>query len=82
MSDVQRIKEYVLKNFLFTDDVKALSDSASLIGEGVIDSTGILELVNYLEETFGIKVDDEEMTPANFDSIQTIAAFVGRKRPH
>jgi acyl carrier protein len=81
MLDLQCIKSFVLKNFLFTDDANALSDSTSLIGEGIIDSTGILELVSYLEESFGIKVADEEMTPANFDSIQNIAAFVGRKRP-
>jgi acyl carrier protein len=81
MLDLQCIKSFVLKNFLFTDDANALSDSTSLIGEGIIDSTGILELVSYLEESFGIKVTDEEMTPANFDSIQNIAAFIGRKRP-
>ncbi|MBM4221038.1 MAG: acyl carrier protein [Gammaproteobacteria bacterium] len=82
MSDLQCIKAFVLKNFLFTDDASALSDNTSLIGEGIIDSTGILELVSYLEESFSIKVADEEMTPANFDSIQNIAAFVGQKRPH
>lgn len=82
MSDLQCIKAFVLKNFLFTDDASALSDNTSLIGEGIIDSTGILELVSYLEESFSIKVADEEMTPANFDSIQNIAAFVGRQRPH
>lgn len=75
-----QIRQYVLRNFLFTEDRDALKDETSLIGEGIVDSTGILELIMYLEESFGIKVDDAEMTPANFDSVATIAAFVGRKR--
>jgi acyl carrier protein len=80
MSEHQRIKEFILKNFLFTDDMSALADDASLIGQGVIDSTGILEIIVFLEETFSIKISDEEMTPVHFDSIDAISAFVDSKR--
>lgn len=80
MSDRDLIKGFVLQNFLFTDDATAIADDASLIEQGVIDSTGILELMLFLEESLAIKVADEDMTPANFGSIDAITAFVSRKR--
>jgi acyl carrier protein len=80
MSEHQRIKEFILRNFLFTDDTNAIGNDTSLIGQGVIDSTGILELIVFIEETYSIKITDEEMTPDHFDSIDAIAAFVDRKR--
>lgn len=80
MGEQQRIKDFILSNFLFTDDASAISNEVSLIGQGVIDSTGILEVIVFLETEFSIKISDEEMTPENFDSIDAIAAFVGRAR--
>ena len=80
MGEQQRIKDFILSNFLFTDDGNAISNDVSLIGQGVIDSTGILEVIVFLETEFSIKIADEEMTPANFDSIDAIAAFVDRAR--
>lgn len=74
------IKRYILQNFLFTEDDSVLSNSESLMDKGVVDSTGILELIMFLEETYAIKVSDAEMLPANLDSIDRIAAFVERKR--
>jgi len=74
------IKLFILKNYLFTEDASALADDASLMQQGVIDSTGILELIMHLEETYGIKVADEEMVPENLDSVQSISLFVERKR--
>jgi acyl carrier protein len=79
MSAVQ-IKEFILKNYLFTDDSSALADDASLTGTGVIDSTGVLELLLWLEETLGVIVADEEMTPENLDSVSKIAEFVRGKK--
>lgn len=76
----QEIKAFILQNFLFTDDASMLSDTESLMQKGVIDSTGILELIMHLEEHYSIKVEDQEMLPDNLDSIATIAAFVERKR--
>ena len=73
------IKSYVLKNFLFSDDESAFEDSTLLIQKGIIDSTGILEIISHLEETFGIQVAEDEMIPANFESIDAMAAFVERK---
>ena len=79
MEHKRHIKQFVLKNYLFTEDESALSDSESLIRNGTIDSTGMLELIAHLEKTWSIKVADIEMIPANFESIDAIGAFVARK---
>lgn len=73
------IKPFILGNFLFTEDATALTDDASLIRGGIVDSTGILELVEFLEATYSIEVQSAEMIPGNFDSIDTINAFMTRK---
>jgi acyl carrier protein len=76
----QMIKRYLLENFLFSTDDSALGDQDSLIRGGILDSTGIHELVLFIEEEFQIVVAPEEMTPANFDSIAAVDAFVSGKR--
>ncbi|MEP7311028.1 MAG: acyl carrier protein [Pseudomonadota bacterium] len=73
------LRQYILKNYLFSTDSAALSDDVSLMQTGVIDSTGILELIMFLQEKFGIEVADEEMIPENLDSVDKIVAFVARK---
>ena len=79
MSDTKtKIKEFIIDNFLF-GDADGLNDETSFLDEGIIDSTGILELVNYLEEEFSIAVDDEELIPENLDSIKNVAAYLERK---
>ena len=80
MDQRKQIKSYILTNFLFSDDDSAIADGDSLIRNGVIDSTGFAELVFHLEDVFAFSVTDEEMIPANFDSIDSINAFVARKR--
>lgn len=80
MSLNQEIKQFILKNYLFSDDDSALSNEDSLMQKGIVDSTGILELVNHIEETYKLKVADEEMVPENFDSVLNIVNFIGRKR--
>src|SRR5690606_38097396 len=70
------IKPFILGNFLFTDDSGALADDTSLIRGGIVDSTGILELIEFLESAYDIRVSPEELVPANFDSI---SIFLGRK---
>jgi acyl carrier protein len=80
MSIQQQVKQFILSNYLFTDDESVLSDGQSLIRSGIVDSTGILELIGYVEEVFGIAVDPEEMVPDNFDSVQRVAAFVMQKQ--
>ena len=74
------IRSYILHNFLYTDDGTKLQDSASFLEEGVVDSTGILELVMFVEETFDITVEDEEIVPENFDSVEQLARYVQLKR--
>jgi acyl carrier protein len=75
----QQIRQFILTSFLFTDDVSALKNEDSLLERGIMDSTGVLELVAFLETEFGIKVDDDELVPENLDSVNQIVAFVGRK---
>ena len=80
MQQKQQIKQFILENFLFSDDQSAIGDQDSLIRGGIIDSTGIHELIFFLEDQFKLQIVPEEMTPANFDTIQTVDDFVTRKR--
>ena len=76
----QQIKNFIVENFLFGESNNGLHDEASLLEAGVIDSTGVLELVAFIEETYGIKVEDEELLPENLDSIANICNFIRRKQ--
>lgn len=80
MSIRNEVKQFILTNYLFTNDESKLNDTDSLMQNGVVDSTGILELIMHLEETYALKVDDDEMKPENLDSIANIVSFVERKR--
>jgi acyl carrier protein len=71
-------RAFVTSNF-YVADPASLADGASLLERGIIDSTGLLEVILFIEETFGIKVEDNEMLPDNLDSIDRIADYVGRK---
>ena len=75
----QEVRQFVIENFLFGEDKKELTNDASFLEQGVIDSTGVLELVMYLERQFGIKVGDEELLPENLDSVNQLALFITRK---
>jgi acyl carrier protein len=77
-SPKQKIREFIVENFLFGSD-DGLEDETSFLEGGIIDSTGILELVAYLEEQFGISVQDEELIPENLDSINNVAAYLQKK---
>jgi acyl carrier protein len=80
MIDTQnKIRNFVVENFLFGEDNGQLAADDSFIDGGIIDSTGVLELVSFLEETFGIQINDDEMTLANLDSVAKAAAFVTSK---
>ena len=78
MSIENKIREYIAENFLFGDASQLAADD-SFLDKGIIDSTGILEIVMFLEEQFGIKVADNEMLPENLDSISNIARFIAKK---
>ena len=73
------IRRFIGENFLFRDDGDVITEDQSLLESGVIDSTGVLELVAYLESTFAIEVHDDEMLPENLDSIHAISNYVDRK---
>ncbi len=73
-----QIRTFVTSNF-YVADPAALPDETSLLEQGIIDSTGVLEVILFLEETFGITVEDAEMLPDNLDSIERISNFVSRK---
>lgn len=74
-----QIRTFVTTNF-YVADPASLKDDASLLDQGIIDSTGVLEVIFFIEETFGIKVEDSEMLPDNLDSIGRITSFVERKK--
>jgi acyl carrier protein len=78
MSTESRIRTYIAENFLF-GEAGQLGVDDSFLDKGIIDSTGILEIVMYLEEQFGIKVADSEMLPENLDSIGNIVRYVAKK---
>jgi len=82
MTDTIRndVRAFVVENFLFGDATQTPADDASLIENDVIDSTGVLELVAFIEERFGIAMDDADIVPANLDSLDRIAAFVSNKQ--
>lgn len=75
-----RIRTYVIDNFLFGDGASMLPDGASLLEQGIIDSTGVLDLLMFLEEEFGIQVADADVVPDNFDSVTNLARYVESKR--
>jgi acyl carrier protein len=70
---------FILDNFLFGNEPESFSISDSFLKCGIIDSTGILELIEYLESTFGIEIREEEMLPENLDSLANVTTFVYRK---
>lgn len=75
----QQIRDFVTTNF-YVPEPKALDDATSLLDHGIIDSTGVLEVIMFIESTFGVTVEDSEMLPENLDSIERIAAFVAKKQ--
>jgi len=82
MSDALRdqVRDFILENYLFTSDTSALGLDDSLLGRGIVDSTGMLEIIFFIEEQLGVKVKDEEMIPDNLDGVNKIVNFVSSKR--
>jgi acyl carrier protein len=78
MRYIDNVRGFIVENFLFGDG-ESLREDTSLMEEGIMDSTGILELLFFIEETFGFSVEDDELVPENMDSLQNIARFVDRK---
>lgn len=79
MNIKEQIRAFVAENLMFSANGFDLDDSASLLEEGGIDSTGVLELVFFVEAAFGIQVEDDDIVPANFDSVNRLNAFIQRR---
>ena len=73
----KKIKEFITENFLFGED-SDLNGDTSFLEEGIIDSTGVLELIEFLEEEFEIEIDDEDMIPENLDSLNNLEKFIAK----
>lgn len=79
MTIKEQIRTYLREKLLYVDEGFDYSDDTSFISEGLIDSTGIMELVSFVRSTFAIQVDQKDLTPDNFDSINKIANFIHTK---
>jgi acyl carrier protein len=75
----QRVRAFLVETFLLGDD-DGFGNGESLLDSGIVDSTGVMEVVAFLEESFGIVIDDDELVADNLDSVERLAAFVARKR--
>ena len=77
--NINKIRTFIFDNFLFDAEESALQNDTSFLEQGIIDSTGVLELVDWLEGEFNMSVDDEELLPENLDSVNLLSAYITRK---
>ncbi len=77
--NINKIRAFIFENFLFDEKDDALQNDTSFLEQGIIDSTGVLELVEWLEEEFDMTVDDEELIPENLDSVNLLSAYIAGK---
>ena len=80
MATEKILRDFILENYLFTDDQDALANDDSFLDKGIVDSTGIMEVIEFITSEFGIEVEDEEMVPENLDSIDNLVAYIARKQ--
>lgn len=74
-----KLRSFILENYLFSDDQSLLADQDSFLDKGILDSTGILELIFYLEEEFGVQVADGDMLPENLDSVDNLVRYLDER---
>jgi len=74
-----KIMQFIVDNFLFNADSVKFHDDDSFLEEGIIDSTGVLELIEFIEENFNFKVEDDELIPENLDTINNVVSYINRK---
>jgi acyl carrier protein len=79
MSIQDQIRNYIAKNLLFSTNGYHYDDQASFLEEGIVDSQGVMELVAFVEDTFRVSVDDQDIVPDNFDSVSKLVDYVRRK---
>jgi len=75
----QQVRRFIVENFLFGQESRKVAGSDSFLELGIIDSTGVLELVSFVESTFSIKIADAELIPENLDSVDSLVAFIQSK---
>jgi acyl carrier protein len=78
MSQINAVKEFIIENFLFGEEEQLMPDT-DFFDKGIIDSTGVIELVSFLEVTFNISIDDEELIPQNLSSLNKVDVFLQKK---
>ena len=79
MQTESKVRDFVLKNYLFTTEQSALKSEDSFMKSGIMDSTGILEMIMFLHDEFGVDVMDDEMIPENLDSVHNVVSFLRKK---
>ncbi len=79
MSTEEKLRTYILENYLFTNNESQLNNTDSFMKKGILDSTGIMELIFFIEGEFSIQIADEEMIPENLDSINNLISFIEKK---
>lgn len=79
MSIEEAIRNFITENFIFDQSQSNFDNAQSFLETGIIDSTGMLELVSFIEEQYGIKMEDSELTPDNLDSVNNVVKYIGRK---
>jgi acyl carrier protein len=80
MPNEEILRKYILENYLFTEDDSELNNTDSFLDLGIIDSTGIMEVVLFIEMEFDIEVDDEELLPENLDTINNLVKFIATRQ--
>ncbi len=76
----KKIREYIAENLIFSRNGYPYADTTSFLEEGIVDSMGIMDLVTFVEENFDFEVEDQDLTPENFDSVAQLAGYIQRKR--
>ena len=72
----EQVRDFLQTNFLFADDTQTLDDDMSLAAQGILDGTGVLELVLFVEETYGLHVEEEDLQPENFDTVTSVVEYI------
>lgn len=75
----EKIRSFIVETFLLGDDTTVFTDENSFLENGIVDSTGILELISFVEETYSISIEEEEMVPDNLDSLNNLSEFILKK---
>ena len=80
MSIEENVRNFIVENFIFDENPTPLDNTQSFLESGIIDSTGMLELVSFIEENYSIKMEDEELIPDNLDSVNNVVSYISRKK--